>query len=291
MVYPRSASVSLAAVLRFPLRQYTKMGAVLSAGSSAARVRMSVWGISVLLGMWPRGVLLGRAHVEKEGSWSVVEARLPLGGGQRLEARTRDASRERERGDACECEEEGPHDPFTHASRHKRAVVLQCCARAPDSGDPVTERIRRGRAECAIVMHKSTTDDPLDAELRRLRDQRLAQARRGPAAPTATTIKLTDQTLAEAVSKHDVLVVDVWAPWCGPCRVVGPILDDLAGELDGQVAIGKLNADDNRATVERFAIRGIPTMLVFKRGNLVEKIVGAAPKNVLKERFLHHAAH
>lgn len=140
-------------------------------------------------------------------------------------------------------------------------------------------------------MHNPSTDDPLDAELRALRDQRLARVPQTPQRPRSTSpITLTDHTLADSVRSHEVLVVDVWAPWCGPCRVIGPILDDLARELAGKVTIGKLNADENRVTMSEFGIRGIPTMLVFKRGKLVDKIVGAAPKPTLKERFLRHAA-
>lgn len=140
-------------------------------------------------------------------------------------------------------------------------------------------------------MHNTTADDPLDAELRALRDQRLAQAQRAAQTPRRhAPIILTDQTLADAIASTDLLVVDVWAPWCGPCRIIGPILDDLARELAGTVTIGKLNADENGATMARYGIMGIPTMLVFKRGKLVDKIVGAAPKSVLKETFLKHAA-
>ncbi|MFA5862499.1 MAG: thioredoxin [Candidatus Thermoplasmatota archaeon] len=140
-------------------------------------------------------------------------------------------------------------------------------------------------------MHNTTADDPLDAELRALRDQRLAEAQRAARTPRQyAPIILTDETLADAVASTDLLVVDVWAPWCGPCRVIGPILDDLARELAGTVTIGKLNADENGVTMARYGIMGIPTMLVFKRGKLVDKIVGAAPKSVLKETFLQHAA-
>lgn len=143
---------------------------------------------------------------------------------------------------------------------------------------------------CASVMHNQISDDPLDAELRALRDERLAKAQQASRQPRATgPITLTDRTLEGAVASNDVLVVDVWAPWCGPCRVIAPILDDLAHELAGAVTIGKLNADENPDTMGRYRIMGIPTMLVFKSGNLVDQIVGAAPKHVLKERFLHHA--
>lgn len=140
-------------------------------------------------------------------------------------------------------------------------------------------------------MHNSAPDDPLDEHQRALRD-RIAKAHQAPRRPrSATPITLSGNALADAVASHDILVVDVWAPWCGPCRVLGPILDDLARELAGQVTIGKLNADQNPATLSKYGVTGLPTLLVFKRGKLVDKVVGTAPKQILKERFLHHVTH
>lgn len=130
----------------------------------------------------------------------------------------------------------------------------------------------------------------MDEELRILRDRRMTELAAGPKPHVPTgPLTLTDGTLESAVAAHPLLVVDVWAPWCGPCRYLGPILDDLARELAGQVAIGKLNADENRHTIQRYGITGIPTMLIFKDGQLIETIVGAAPKPTLKARFLAYA--
>jgi thioredoxin 1 len=138
---------------------------------------------------------------------------------------------------------------------------------------------------------QNRTDDPMDEELRALRDRRLAELTGPQGEPTPSRpLPLTDATLDAAIAGHAVLVVDVWAPWCGPCRIVGPVLDELARDLAGQVTFGKVNADENRATMERYGIRGIPTMLIFKNGRLVDQIVGAAPKDALKSRFLAHAA-
>jgi len=76
--------------------------------------------------------------------------------------------------------------------------------------------------------------------------------------------------------------VDFWAPWCGPCRFVGPILSEIAKERKDHIVIGKLNVDDNPVTAQKFGITGIPTMILFKNGALIERIVGALPKTALE---------
>ena len=80
-------------------------------------------------------------------------------------------------------------------------------------------------------------------------------------------------------------LVDCWAPWCGPCRIVGPIMDQLAAESGGRYRIAKLNVDENPLTASRYQIASIPTMLIFKNGNLVDRIVGAQPKQAIAERL------
>ena len=99
-------------------------------------------------------------------------------------------------------------------------------------------------------------------------------------------MEVTDQTFAREVLQHAGLVlVDCWAPWCGPCRTVGPIMDQLAGEYAGRVKIAKLNTDQNQRIAGQFQIQSIPTMLFFKGGQLVNRQVGALPKNEI-ERLL-----
>lgn len=101
-------------------------------------------------------------------------------------------------------------------------------------------------------------------------------------------VKITDGTFDEFVSKYSLTLVDCWAPWCGPCRIVGPIIDTLAKEYKGRVAFGKLNTDENVATATRFGIMAIPTMLVLKKGQLVDQIVGAVPKAKIEEALKRH---
>jgi thioredoxin 1 len=97
---------------------------------------------------------------------------------------------------------------------------------------------------------------------------------------------VTDQTFEVEVINADVpTLVDFWAPWCGPCRMVAPIVEELAGEYDGRVKFVKLNTDENPAVSGRYGIRSIPTLLVFKDGEVKGQIVGFRPKSELKNRL------
>ena len=99
-------------------------------------------------------------------------------------------------------------------------------------------------------------------------------------------ITVTDADFEQRVLKSDVpVVVDFWAPWCGPCRAVAPILEELAGEFEGRLTIAKVNTDEEQRWMGKFGIMAIPTMLVFKGGKEVKRIQGAAPKRILKEAF------
>lgn len=98
------------------------------------------------------------------------------------------------------------------------------------------------------------------------------------------TKAVTDDSFKQDVLEAEGLVlVDFWAEWCGPCRMVGPILDDLAKEYAGKLTIAKVDIDENPATPNEYAVRGIPTMLLFKDGKLLDTKVGAAPKGALKD--------
>ncbi|TKJ41094.1 thioredoxin [candidate division LCP-89 bacterium B3_LCP] len=104
-------------------------------------------------------------------------------------------------------------------------------------------------------------------------------------------ITLTDSTFVQEIDNStEPVLVDFWAPWCGPCQMVGPILSELAEEYDGSLKIGKLNVDENQQTAARFGITGIPTMLLFKDGKMVERWVGALPKPALETALKPHLA-
>jgi len=99
---------------------------------------------------------------------------------------------------------------------------------------------------------------------------------------------VTDQTFAQEVidaSSSAPVLVDAWAEWCGPCRMIAPILDQLAAESGGRYKIAKLNVDENAHTSAEFQIRSIPTMLIFKNGQLVDQIIGAVPKQAIAARL------
>lgn len=99
-------------------------------------------------------------------------------------------------------------------------------------------------------------------------------------------LKFTDDTFENDVLNSDKpVLVDFWAEWCGPCRMVGPVVDELAGEYEGKAKIGKVNVDENAEISTKYGIRSIPSLLIFKNGEVVDQIVGAVPKNQLKKQL------
>jgi thioredoxin 1 len=96
----------------------------------------------------------------------------------------------------------------------------------------------------------------------------------------------TDANFDSEVTKSEIpVLVDMWAPWCGPCRMVAPVIDKLAPQYEGKFKFGKLNVDENPATAGRFQIMSIPTLLFFKNGKVVDSVVGAVPENTLKSKL------
>jgi len=94
-------------------------------------------------------------------------------------------------------------------------------------------------------------------------------------------LEFTDGNIKEIINSGKPVVIDFWAEWCGPCRMVGPLVEELAKEYDGKVVVGKMDVDENSETPETYGIRNIPTILFFKDGQLVDKQVGATQKAVL----------
>lgn len=105
----------------------------------------------------------------------------------------------------------------------------------------------------------------------------------------ANAIHITDASFDNDVLKSSVpVLVDFWAAWCGPCRLIAPIVEEMAGEYDGKAKICKLDVDNNQNTSMQFGIRSIPTILIFKGGQVVDTIVGAVPKHVIVEKLNAH---
>ena len=98
-------------------------------------------------------------------------------------------------------------------------------------------------------------------------------------------VTITNENFESLKKGEQPLVVDFWATWCGPCRMVGPVISQLAEEYDGKIVVGKCDVEENEELAQEFGIRNIPTILFFKGGQIVDKVVGAQPKAKLQEKF------
>jgi len=104
----------------------------------------------------------------------------------------------------------------------------------------------------------------------------------------AEPVVLTDKNFEEFVKKYPLVVIDCWAPWCAPCRMVTPVVKELAKDYQGKIVFGKLNTDENQGTAMKFNIMSIPTFLIFKHGELIDRPVGAMPKESFEAAITQH---
>ena len=132
--------------------------------------------------------------------------------------------------------------------------------------------------------------DKDDEELERIRRAKLQELKKSTALEKQTTalnrpVEVTDATFKEIVRNNQLVVVDCWASWCGPCHMITPVVEEMARDYAGRVLFGKLNVDENREVSELFGIVSIPTLLVFKNGELVDTIIGAMPRQMLEPKL------
>jgi thioredoxin 1 len=132
-----------------------------------------------------------------------------------------------------------------------------------------------------------------DEELERIKQAKLRKMMKSAAPEKGGTafdkpVEMTDATFKEMIQNHPLVVVDCWAPWCGPCRMVAPIIEELSRDYAGKILFGKLNVDENREVSMQYDIMSIPTLLVFKNGKLVDTIIGAMPRQTLEQKITRH---
>ncbi len=101
----------------------------------------------------------------------------------------------------------------------------------------------------------------------------------------AKAVEITDKNFDEIINTDKPVLVDFWAEWCGPCKAIGPVVEELAGDLEGKAIVGKLNVDENPNISAKFGIRSIPTLLILKNGEVVDKQVGVTTKAILNQKL------
>jgi thioredoxin 1 len=128
----------------------------------------------------------------------------------------------------------------------------------------------------------------MDDELARIREKRMQELteKMKHTEKTGSVSNVDEMHFQEYISTHPFVVIDFWAEWCGPCRRIAPIMDELSKEFGGRVAFGKCNTDDNRRLALQFNISAIPAILLFSKGQLVDRIIGAYPQEAIREKIV-----
>lgn len=137
-------------------------------------------------------------------------------------------------------------------------------------------------------MQNYDNDNELNNILARKKNELIAKTQKQSNSNIVSPFALTDSNFDQTIEKYSLIVVDFWAPWCGPCRMVSPIIEQLASELSGKVVFGKVNVDENPRIASTFGIRSIPTISIFKNGRVIDSFVGAASKSQLQSKIMPH---
>jgi thioredoxin 1 len=132
-------------------------------------------------------------------------------------------------------------------------------------------------------------EEILEIKQRKLREMQKMATMRSTMNSITKPIVLTDLNFREEISKYPVMLIDFWAPWCGPCRMVSPIIEQLASEYAGRVVFGKLNIDENQMVPQSFGIQSIPTMMIFKNSRVLDILVGALSKAQIETKLRQHS--
>jgi thioredoxin 1 len=134
-----------------------------------------------------------------------------------------------------------------------------------------------------------------DNELERIKQRKLRELLRAneipsntSPPPSATPITVTDSTFQQMIQQHSLVVVDCWAVWCAPCRMIAPVIESLAQDYAGRIVFAKLDVDTNPLISHQYQIQSIPTLLIFKHGRLVDRLVGALPRQLLEPKIRQH---
>ncbi len=152
---------------------------------------------------------------------------------------------------------------------------------------------------CTVILHSCTiacgSVRTMSTEVEEIRQKKMAEMMRRAEASTTrgnawpdAPIVVTDSDFEDLIKRYPKVVVDCWAPWCGPCRMLSPTIDAIAKEMKGKVVFAKVNTDENFGVAGKFRVMSIPTLLFFKDGKLVDKSIGAAPKGMV-ENQIHKA--
>src|SRR5919109_4462602 len=162
----------------------------------------------------------------------------------------------------------------------------------------IDEGLKRGGSSITLESPKGNhcmvaVDE--DMEIQTIREKKLVEMMQrarthleGVAKNEGKPIIISDASFSSEISKHPLMVVDFWAAWCGPCRMVAPFIEQLAKEYAGRVAFGKLNVDENPLTSGEFEVQSIPTLLIFRNGEAVDGIIGAVPKHQIESKIKAH---